>query len=40
LCREALRRVRQREARWQPRFSFPADEQRRNRHQSPPDWSG
>ena len=40
LCREALRRVRQREARWQRRFSFPADAHRRNRYHGLPDWSG
>ena len=40
LCREALRRVRQREARWQRRFSFCADAYQGNRHHGPPDWSG
>jgi uncharacterized protein with von Willebrand factor type A (vWA) domain len=40
LCREALRRVRQREARWQRRFSFCADKHQENRHHGPPEWSG
>ena len=39
LCRQALRRVRQREARWQQRFLIPADKHGRNRYHGPPDWS-
>lgn len=38
LCREALRRVRQREARWQRRFSDRATPQRGDRSHGPPEW--
>lgn len=40
LCREALRRVRQREARWYRRFSNPADGRHGDRYRGPPEWSG
>jgi hypothetical protein len=40
LCREALRRVLQRETRWQRRFSFSADAYRADRDHGPPEWSG
>jgi len=38
LCREALRRVRQREARWRRRFSSVGDGQCWDRHRGPPEW--
>jgi hypothetical protein len=38
LCREALRRVRQREACWRRRFSALADERHGDRYRGPPQW--
>ena len=40
LCREALRRVRQREARWQQHPGCASDQDRWERFRGPPDWSG
>ena len=40
LCRAALRRVRQREARWQRRFSAPAAACGEARDRGPPRWFG
>ena len=40
LCREALRRVRQREARWQRRCPSSAHEYPDDRCDGPPEWSG
>ena len=40
LCREALRRVRQREARWEQRHGFASDQDRWERFHGPPDWPG
>jgi hypothetical protein len=40
LCREALRRVRQREARWGWRDFSVSDNDRGERFHGPPDWSG
>jgi hypothetical protein len=38
LCREALRRVRQREARWQRGFLARAEERHGDRYRGPPEW--
>jgi hypothetical protein len=38
LCREALRRVRQREGRWRRWLPFSAEQRGEDRHRGPPDW--